>query len=363
SYRVYRALLPGQADSITLHLVAAPRNFDEGGGATGSYYGPDGHLYSLQGQPSAAADSVVLFEASPERALSAAGSNLYWRLRQVPGQGALAGTVGGQAVRLRLVPAAAGALTFATRYFADSTAAFPGEVRSPKARISLQALVPVGGPAEVRQALDAEILRDLRGDSLGGLPVVSLSALYKQQRQQFFQDYRADAADLRPQGDTAGLGSYRGPLSYANQTAALVFCQQGNLLSLGFFRYSYSGGAHGIYGTTGASYDLRTGRRLRYDDIFVPAAQARLPALLAQAVRPLVGLRPGEPLDQQLFVKKMPVTRNVLLTPGGVEFVYLPYEIASYAQGELRVFLPLTQVRALLRPGLPLPGGEPVAAR
>jgi hypothetical protein len=363
SYQVFRALLPGQADSITLHLVATPRLYDETGAAYfGSYYGPTGHPYSLQGQPSAAPDSVLLFENSPDKALEGTG-DLVWRLRQQPG-GALAGAIGGQAVRLRPVRPAAGGVGFITRYFTDSTAAFPGEAKSPKARISLQALVPVGGAAEVRRALETAMLRDLRGDTLGGMPVESLPALYKHQRQQFFRDYRADAADLRPTaGDTAGIGGYSGPLSYEDQTASFVFCQQGNLLSLGFFRYSYSGGAHGSYGTTAASYDLRTGQRLRYNDIFQPSAQAQLPALLAQAVRPLVGLKPSEPLDQQLFVKQMPVTHNVLLTPGGVEFIYTPYEIASYAQGEVRVFLPLTQVRALLRNGLPLPGSGAVATR
>jgi len=144
-------------------------------------------------------------------------------------------------------------------------------------------------------------------------------------------------------------------LNYEEQTSTQVLYQGDNLLSLGFFSYSYSGGAHGMHTTTGASYDLRTGRRLRYNDIFLPAAQAQLPALLAQAVRPLVDLKPGEPLDKALFVKQMPVTRNVFLTAGGVEFIYQPYEIASYAQGEVRVFLPLAQVRPLLRDGLPLP--------
>ena len=80
-YRVYRALLPGQADSITLHLVTTPHLFDETGPAHfGSYYGPDGHPYALQGQPSAAPDSVVLFDTSPEKAVSAASGNMYWRL-------------------------------------------------------------------------------------------------------------------------------------------------------------------------------------------------------------------------------------------------------------------------------------------
>ncbi|RZK23100.1 MAG: DUF3298 domain-containing protein [Hymenobacter sp.] len=357
SYQVYRALLPGQADSITLHLVTTQLLADKTGASYfGSYYGADGHPYTLQGQPSAAPDSVALFDTSPEKGAPGTSPTAFWRLRRLPGGGGLAGTLGTQPVRLRRLRPAAGALTFAVRLFADSAAAFPKEPKSPVGYLSLQALVPVGGRAELRQALATSILRDLRGDTLGTLAIGTLPALYQQQRQQFIKDYRADATDLRPApADTAGVGPYGIGLRYENQLAAYVLCQQGNLLSLGFFRYDYSGGAHGNYGTTAASYDLRTGRRLRYNDIFLPAAQAQLPALLGQAVRPLVGLQPGEPLDQQLLVKQMPMTHNVFLTSGGVEFIYGPYEIASYAQGEIRVFLPLPAVQALLREGLPLP--------
>jgi hypothetical protein len=365
SYHEYRALLPGQTDSITLHLVAAPRSFDfSGTGHCGSYYGADGHPYTLQGQPSAAPDSVVLFETSPEKALSPDGPAQYWRLRRQPGRGDLAGTVGGQPARLRLVPPRAGALTFVVRYFADSAAAFPNEAKSPLSHFSLQALLPASGDASLRNTLATNILTDLRGDTLEGLPPVTLSALYKEQRQQFFQDYREDAAGSRPDpADTAEIGAYAPGLGYEDQTATYVLYHQANLLSLEFFRYDFSGGAHGNYGSTGASYDLRTGRRLRYADIFQPAAAQQLPALLGKAVRPLVGLAANDPLDKQLFVKQMPVTHNVYLTAGGVVFIYQPYEIAAYAQGEVRVFVPLAELRPLLRPGLPLPEAGGVASR
>ena len=362
-YQVYRTQLPGQADSLTLHLVAAPRAFAATGsvGRFGSYYGPDGHPYPLQGEPSAAPDSVVLFATGPEPASGPGGS--HWRLRRQPG-GDLAGTVGGQPARLQRVRPAAGALSFVVRYFADSVAAYPGVARSPQAHLSVQALLPVGGPAAPRQALEANLLRDLRGDTTGGLPSPRLAALYQQQRQQYFKHYREDAAARRPTpADTAGLGAFAPGLRYASQTATYVLYQQGNLLGLGVLRYDYSGGAHGNYGTAVASYDLRTGRRLRYADIFRPAAARQLPALLARAVRPLVGLRPDEPLDKALLVNKLPVTHNVLLTEGGVVFLYQPYEIGPYSQGEIQVFLPLAALRALLRPGLPLPGGGGVATR
>ena len=361
SYRVFRGRLPGQADSITLHLVMAPERFfafGTGPGYHGSYYGPDGHPYELRSQSTTATDSVLLHDESLEHEDR---EGYPWQLRQQP-NGSLAGTINGQAVRLRLVPAPASSLTFAVRYFADSLAAFPKQANSPRARLSMQALVPTGGPVSVRKALADNILRDLRGDSTAAKPPLELSALFKQ-RSAFMQDYRADVADTPAPTDTADTGSYRASLNYEDQTASYVLFQEGPLLSVAYFSFSFTGGAHGNYGTTAASYDLRTGRRLRYDDIFGPSAAARLPALLATAVRPLVGLGPGEALDKTLFVKAMPITHNVFLTNGGVEFIYQPYEIASYAQGEVRVFVPLGQVRELLRPGLPLPAAGGVAAR
>jgi len=352
AYRVYRGLLAGQTDSITLHLVTAPQpRYDtHGPSSQGSYYGADGHPYQLGSQPSAA-DSLVLNDYSPEHGAGPTGQAPTWRLRRLP-DGSLAGTVGTQAVRLR--PAApAGGVGFAVRCFTDSLAAYPTEpATSPKARIYVQALVPTGGPAAVRQTLQASLLRDLRGDTLDSAPVVALDKLFGQQRDTLFTGYRDEVALMVK--DTPADERPSAMLNYEEQTSTQVLYQAGNLLSLGFFTYSYSGGAHGMNTTTGASYDLRTGRRLRYDDIFRPEAQAQLPALLAQAVRPLVDLKPGEPLNKALFVKQMPVTRNVFLTAGGVEFIYQPYEIASYAQGEVRVFLPLAQVRTLLREGLPL---------
>ena len=364
SYGLFRGQLPGQADSVTLHLVTARQPHYDHRGLTiqGSYYGPDGHPYPLSGTGAGPADSIVLHDYNPEHGPTPGGEGPAWRLRR-QADGSLAGTVGGRATRLRPVATPVGRLSFVVRCFADSLPALPQQARSPQARFFLQALAPVGGPAAVRQAVQAGIGRELRGDTLGTLPPLALPALFAQQRAAFFNDYRADAADVKAPTDTADLGSFRASLNYEQQAQTYVLYQQQSLLSLAFFTYVYTGGAHGSNGTTAASYDLRTGRRLRYTDIFKSEAQQQLPALLAQAVRPLVGLAPGAPLEERLFVKKMPVTHNVFLTAGGVGFIYQPYEIASYAQGEVWVFLPLHQVRGLLREGLPLPAGAGVAAR
>ncbi|MGI4737718.1 MAG: DUF3298 domain-containing protein [Janthinobacterium lividum] len=281
-----------------------------------------------------------------------------WRLRRQP-DGRLVGTVGGQAVQVRP------ALALAVRSFADSVAAFPGKARSPYGQIGLQTLVPLS-PSPVALAVGTNIRRQQRGDTLPNQPVPALAGLWRQQRAEFSKSYREDAEDLaaNPPAPADSADAYSPSLRYESQSSASVICQQGDLLSLRFFDYGYSGGAHGNFGSTLRSFDLRTGRVLTFDDIFRPAARTQLLPLLERGVRRALGIGPNERLDTKLMDNKMRLTTNVCLTPGGVLFGYVPYEITAYALGEVSVFVPLAELRPLLREGLPLPGaGARVAKR
>lgn len=190
----------------------------------------------------------------------------------------------------------------------------------------------------------------------------ALAGLWQQQRADFIKFYREDAAGLAEDlaaDSTATADStetYRPSLRYESQSSASVICQQGDLLSLRILDYGYSGGAHGNFGSTVRSFDLRTGRALTFDDIFRPAARTQLLPLLERGVRRTLGIGDNERLDTQLLENDMRLTTNACLTPGGVLFVYVPYEIAAYALGEVSVFVPLAELRPLLREGLPLPG-------
>jgi Protein of unknown function (DUF3298)/Deacetylase PdaC len=360
-YRQYRGVLPGRPDSVTLHLQVWPvaNNDSESSGLAASYVGADGHPFELGGTVGST-DSLTLTDYSPEHAGPDGNRGPVWRLRR---QGAvLAGTIAGRPVRLREVQPA-GSIRLVARFYQDSVAAFPREPRTPYARQSLLALLPADAAAEAPATLRDNLLRGLRNDTVDTQPVSTLAALWQQRRQQYAQDYRQDAAGSRPEpGDTSsptfGIG-----LRYDEQQLMHVLWNQAPLLSIGYFSYSYTGGAHGMYGTSAATFDTRTGRRLRYDDIFRPGTRKQLGALLDQAARRTFGLAPGVSLEGTLFVEHVPVTRNVFLTSGGAIFIYSPYEIASYAQGEIRIFVPFSELRPLLKPGLPVAGGGEVTAK
>jgi len=357
-YRTYRAAL-GPNDSITLHLQSWPQILGDHtrGHLFGTYSHAAGEPLVVEGNTVADPDSVVLLDQSITL-LNEGGESPVWRLKR-QGQ-ELVGTWNSQPVRLReAVPA--GGLTFVSRYLLDSLAAFPKSPQpgAPYARWSLLALEPGSGPAAPRRLVAATILRALHGDSLDTRPVPTLAALFQEQGQLFTKDYRRTANDALQQLPASERKSFPPFLNYEEQRITEILWNQGGLLSIGSQFYAYTGGAHGNYGTQVLSLDTRTGRTLRYADIFRPDAKAPLQNLLGRYVRRTLGQEPTTPMDEFLFVKQMPVTHNVYLTSGGAVFVYAPYEIASYAQGEVQVFVPFRDLQPLLRTGLPV--GSPAS--
>ncbi|MCR5889012.1 DUF3298 and DUF4163 domain-containing protein [Hymenobacter sp. J193] len=362
TYAQYRGVLPGSADSITLHLQTWPsRPGDtETEGLLGTYAGSDGQPYQLGGRGSASPDSVVLIDFSPEHAPKPGANGPAWRLRR---QGrALVGTWDGKPVQLRLAHPA-GSLAFRSVFLQDSVVAFPKLSNSPRACLSVLALEPAAAGA-ASAALVAHVVRCLRGDTLPDAPVPALASFWQQRRRTHAQDYRQDMAPMHPAaGDSTDYPEFGIGLNYEEQHFAHVLWNQAPLLSLGFYHYSFTGGAHGNYGTTVASFDTRTGRRLTYEAIFRPGSDEKLRPLLAAALRRAYQLAPGASLSEVIFEEPLSVTHNVYLTSGGAVFIYVPYEVAAYAFGEIRLFVPLRDLRGLLKPGLPLPGGGEVAAK
>jgi hypothetical protein len=361
-YRQYRGVLPGTTDSITVHLQSFTQK--QGDFATGRvmgfYAGPDGHPYELWGEDGAAAsDSLTLTDGNLMQADEGAVQPK-WHLKRV-GTG-LAGTRAGQAVQLRLLEPAEG-LHFIARTFTDSIPARPNHPEdSIVGRIRLHGLIPTSGPA--RQPLRASLVRGLRHDTTDNKPAPSLADFWQQQRTGFAKDYQEEVGPLvaAAKADTSDY-SPLATLNYEQEDRALILWNQGNLLSIGYFIYSYSGGAHGNYNTTVRSYDTRTGRALGYQDIFRSNAEKPLEKLLGQYARPVLGLKPNQPLSDALFENTLPATQNVFLTSGGVVFVYAPYEVASFAQGEIRVFVPFSALQPLLQPGLSVAGGREVVRK
>lgn len=103
--------------------------------------------------------------------------------------------------------------------------------------------------------------------------------------------------------------------------------------------------AHGMYATTFVNYDLVEGKVFTLNDIFTAEGLEHLPALLrrtAQSLRANIG---------STDLTELPSGGNFCINSyGEIVFVYAPYEIASYAQGEIHIPVPAYIVAEYLTP-------------
>jgi hypothetical protein len=118
---------------------------------------------------------------------------------------------------------------------------------------------------------------------------------------------------------------------------------------LGFFSYAYMGGAHGIYGTSYRCLDMQNKKTWAFDEVLQPDT-AKIVSLLEQEARRMFGIPEEEPLMDRLVVDKIPFTDNIYFTPAGITFCYGTYELGSFADGEVLLFLPYAQLSGLLQP-------------
>lgn len=90
--------------------------------------------------------------------------------------------------------------------------------------------------------------------------------------------------------------------------------------------------AHGMATNFYINYDMLSGRVLTFDDLFNPKMRANLVAAMqtqADALEQVIG---------PTTITELPAHDNFMISASGeIEFVFQPYEVASYAQGTIRV--------------------------
>jgi hypothetical protein len=138
-----------------------------------------------------------------------------------------------------------------------------------------------------------------------------------------------------------------------SQSAQLMIAYSSpKLITLAHHSYSYTGGAHGNYGTGFTSVDLIANKKLKLSDILNEAGLKQLPKLLEKKFRTRYGLSDKEELTAGgLFENKIEPNENFYVTGKGIGFNYVPYEIGPYAMGEVNLFIPFTELNAYLQAG------------
>lgn len=223
-----------------------------------------------------------------------------------------------------------------------------GDPNSPEASSSLSVLWPRNVKDDALSAfLRTEFTRGMLGDSSATVPIEA-EDLLKKIETSFFDDYLAGMKEM--DADTMTFSedntySY----SYSQDMDMAVIWNDTKLLSVTYFVYSFTGGAHGNYGSGLISYDLANRKTIGLEDVFKPGFEDKLNAALDKAVRAYFKLGPNAPLSDALFEDEIAYNDNYCLTGKGILFNYVPYEIGPYAAGEIRLFVPFADIASVVQ--------------
>lgn len=121
-----------------------------------------------------------------------------------------------------------------------------------------------------------------------------------------------------------------------------------SLLVYSIRRTSYTGGAHGMYSQIFHNYSLSGGYEITLSDLLETDQQAALRELIRQKLYTQFGVQGDEGLvDQGFFPENIYATENFEVTDDGITFYYNPYDIGTYALGDVEVHVTRAELEAL----------------
>ncbi|MBL7682453.1 MAG: DUF3298 domain-containing protein [Flavipsychrobacter sp.] len=137
--------------------------------------------------------------------------------------------------------------------------------------------------------------------------------------------------------------------NYYSGVAMDVIINDNDWLVMELSGSEYTGGAHGNYGVSYMNVDMQQKRVWGIEDVMIVDSN-KLNLLLEQEARRYFAMTAAEKIEERLLTDKILPNGNICITPRGINFVYNPYEIASYADGIIRLFIPFGQIKDLLKP-------------
>lgn len=189
-----------------------------------------------------------------------------------------------------------------------------------------------------------EKVKNFLGDQKKNSSDLSMQQIVDAQVRQVVDGYEAEV-------DSSIVGvADDGPHYFLNreyEALGNVLFNQNGYLVLSMYSYAYTGGAHGNYGTRMYCFDVTAQKQLSLQDL-LSIDSTTMQRLLEQHYRKQYAVPSSAPLSSRLFVKKLEPNNNFYFSPKGLGFSYSPYEIASYADGEIKVWIPFADLKPYL---------------
>ncbi|GHT78864.1 hypothetical protein AGMMS50262_21950 [Bacteroidia bacterium] len=130
-----------------------------------------------------------------------------------------------------------------------------------------------------------------------------------------------------------------------------IFFNQGDIISMVINVYEFTGGVHGSAFTRGSILDLRTGKKIKYEDVFYENTQDSISNLLYSNLLKARKYQSEDEMTADGFdFDTIPPTDNFVADDEGLTFIYDPYELGAYVLGIVEISVPYSDLVYYMKP-------------
>ena len=182
-------------------------------------------------------------------------------------------------------------------------------------------------------------------------------------------ELRKFAAEAKVQRDETKGQAYHPP-PYAREISWTLAAASGRVVSLEQTWYENTGGAHPNHGYGALLWDTTSRKPLQPASLFTAGGDAAMDKALCDGLAAAKAKKGAGDWDRQTWpCPRWREAEFVLVASteagkfGGLTFLFDPYEVGPYAEGEYEVTLPWTVFRGVIAPGYAADfGGQPKVA-
>jgi len=233
-----------------------------------------------------------------------------------------------------------GSYQFTTGIYQDSVVAFTNKSNSPTAEITFEYL-KANGTDDSGNWLN-EQLKKIDGLATSADREVSFKSIAAE----YFRDYKSQIAELQKESKN---DDYERWMNYTSSSQQTVLYNEKGYVVVDFLADAYTGGAHGNYSSSMYCLDVKNKKQLILSDV-VKIDSNNLQKLLEKNLRRQYNIKPNDAISTVLFDDYLKPNKNFYFNSKGLAFMYNPYEVASYAQGQIVVFIPFNELKVYLVP-------------
>lgn len=306
------------------------------------YYEKTGNSIAINGSPINGTDSVVLYEYDRSYFVQGTEAPPVWNViingKEVKGRWTDPNK--NKSYEIALTESYPdGVQLFRMVNYYDSVIAFPKKgAESPKARTSYTL------PLLVSKNISSEAWFTAQLKQLLDIHESQLSVGVQNKMDSFLKSYQDD---LGTWDSTMNEEMLSPSWNYEQSVQFSIAYNAHQMITLSQNYYDYLGGAHGNYNTLFTNLDLQLQKTWKLSDV-LHADSTTLQQLLETTFRKEYRIPAPKPLTELLFDSTLATTDNFYICEKGLKFLYNPYEIASYADGQITIFIPYTQLKNYL---------------